>query len=303
MSCIGIDVSKAVLSCALNGQVKEFVNDEFGIEQALVWGKGANAWCMEATGRHHLKLADKVALLGGRCLVVNPGHAKKYLGFVDSRAKTDKIDALGLARLAEREGENLRPYKTVPPQVQKARDLLVQRRALKESLVALEQVAGQTGSGHLNETIAFMERSVKALNKELELALKDYPGYKRLRTIPSIGPMSAAILVCTFERGEFATSDSLVAFAGLDPRPRDSGKHRGKRSLSHQGDAQLRTILFMAARAGGRSGAYFKPYYDAQKAKGLSSTEACVILARKLLRVAWSVYKKEKAFEPIDNAT
>lgn len=302
MGCIGIDVSKSVLSCALDGQVEEFANDEAGIEKMLAWSKGARAWCMEATGRHHVKLADKVASLGGRCLVVNPGHAKKYLGFVDSRAKTDKIDALGLARLAEREGENLRPYKIVPSQVQKARDLLVQRRALTEARVALEQVAEQTGGGRLDEAIAAMRRSVHALGKELETALKGYPGYEYLRSIPSIGPMSAAILVCTLERGEFATSDSLVAFAGLDPRPRDSGRNRGKRKLSHQGDAQLRTILFMAARAGARRG-YFAPYYQAQKDKGLSSTEAAVILARKLLRVAWSVYKQQKPFEPLDRPT
>jgi transposase len=282
--------------------VKEFGNDEFGIEEAFLWARGAKTWCMEATGRHHLKLADRAVELGSRCLVVNPGHAKKYLGFVDSRAKTDKIDALGLARLAEREGESLHSYKTVPVQIQKARDLLVERRALTEARVALEQVAEQTGTANLDEAISSMKKSVEMIGKELAATLKGYPGYEHLMTIPSIGPMSAAVLVCTLERGEFLTSDSLVAFAGLDPRPRESGKIRGKRRLSHQGDAQLRTILYMAATAGART-KHFKPYYQAQKAKGLSSTEATVILARKLIRVAWSVYKQQKPFEPLDKQT
>lgn len=297
MSSVGIDVSKFSLSCALAGHVREFPNTPTGHEALVAWAREAQCWCMEATGRYHEPLARFAYQLGKRLLVVNPGRAKQYLSFVDGRAKTDRVDALALARLAEREGENLREYKPAPAAVQEARDILVRRRSLVETRVALEQVtqaAGDPGS-HLAQAVKAINLAQKALEKELAETLKDYPSYQHLLAIPGVGPMSAAVLVCALERGEFATSDSLVAYAGLDPRPRDSGRHRGQRKLSHQGDAGLRTILFMAARAGSRL-SLWKPYYAAQLAKGLSSTEATVILARKLIRVAWGVYKQGSPF-------
>lgn len=310
MLVLGIDVSKDTLSCAMNQEVRVFPNSSGGHAALFDWAGGAAIWCMEATGRYHFPVADYGYAAGLRSVVVNPGRAKKYLGFVSHRAKTDKVDALALARLAEREGDDLRPYKPVPPEVQAARDVLTRRRALVESRVCLEQVAQAAGDpeGHLTRAAGSIKQTQQELERQLAVILKGYEGYRHLLTIPGIGPLSAAILVCTLERGEFLTSDSLVAFAGLDPRPQDSGKQRGKRSLSHQGDAQLRSILFMAARAGARLPAW-KPYYVKQLAKGLPTTAATVILARKLLRVAWSVYKQNAPFtqrereEPLDNPT
>lgn len=297
MSSLGIDVSKVSLSCALAQEVREFPNTAAGHAQLWEWGKGAQAWCLEATGRHHLALAGFAHGLGVRCLVVNPGRARKYLAFVSPRGKTDRLDALALARLAEREGQGLRPYRPVPLAVQEARDALVRRRALVQARVSLEQTAREAGDpdGSLASAVAALRSSQAALEQGLAKALKGYAGYERLMTVPAVGPLSAALLTCALERGEFATPDSLVAFAGLDPRPKDSGKHRGTRALSHQGDAQLRTVLFMAARAGSRL-AEWKPYYAAQRAKGLSTTEATVVLARKLLRVAWKVYRQQAPF-------
>ena len=42
----------------------------------------------------------------------------------------------------------------------------------------------------------------------------------------------------------------------------------------------------------------WRPYYQAQRAKGLSATAAIVILARKMLRVAFALYKHDLPFDP-----
>ena len=42
----------------------------------------------------------------------------------------------------------------------------------------------------------------------------------------------------------------------------------------------------------------WKPYYEAQLAKGLSKTAATVILARKMVRVAFAVFKTNTPFDP-----
>jgi hypothetical protein len=40
------------------------------------------------------------------------------------------------------------------------------------------------------------------------------------------------------------------------------------------------------------------PYYARQLAKGLSGTEALLILARKLARTAWAICKHDTVFDP-----
>lgn len=299
MECVGIDVSKATLSCAFRQQVRVFDNDPKGHRGLLEWASAAQAWCMEATGRYHRDLAAYAVRSGRRCLVVNPGRAKKYLSFVDPRAKTDKVDALALARLAEREGENLRACLPPPPAIERARDVLARRRSLVESRIRLGQTIRTTGDPHgvLARVVESAQAACRELEKELAGILRGYPRYRTLLSIPGIGPLSAALAACAMERGEFPTSDSLVAFAGLDPRAADSGVRKGRRTLSHQGDAQLRTTLYMAARSGARLTAW-KPYYAKQLAKGLSTTEATVVLARKMLRTAWSIYRSGVDFRP-----
>jgi transposase len=296
MHCAGVDVSKYSLDCAFGGQVRRFANTEEGIAELALWALGAQGWCLEATGRHHLRAAARLSAFG-RCLVVNPGLARKYLGFVGGRAKTDRIDALGLARLGEREGENLREFRPVDAHVQRTRDLLSSRRALVDSRSSLGQLAEETGDpgGHLKASMDSMTSAIKDLDKEVAQAMKAHSGAANLKTVPGIGPLSAAMVACTLERGDFPAPDSLVAYAGLDPRPHDSGRHKGRRRLSRQGDAELRRVLFMAARSGARTDEW-KPYYESQLAKGLSKTEATVILARKLLRVCWKVYRQDGPF-------
>jgi transposase len=89
----------------------------------------------------------------------------------------------------------------------------------------------------------------------------------------------------------------VVAFAGLDPRVCDSGEHRGKRRLSKRGPAWLRRQLYLNALGASHSKA-LRPLYESIKSKGFAPTQALIILARKLLRVAYAVWKSGQAFDP-----
>lgn len=297
MSHLGVDVSKDILRCSMNSVVKDYPNVTEGHKGIVDWCGPDGQICMESTNRYHLGLANYAWSKKVRCVVLDPKRAKSYLSFVSGRGKTDKMDAQALARLSEVEGDRLRAYVPVPETVQKARDIMSRRKQVVECKVKLELTKKSLGdpSGQLEKLISELKASEKALALELHHTLKGYPEYELLQTIPGIGVMSAAVLLCALERGEFATSDSLIAFAGLDPVAADSGQKHGKRRLSHRGDAQLRTILYMAAQTGARLEEW-RPYYVSQLAKGYSTTEATVIVARKLMRVAWSMYKHKCAF-------
>jgi len=95
----------------------------------------------------------------------------------------------------------------------------------------------------------------------------------------------------------FTKVDAFIAHTGLDPRPDDSGDKRGRRRLSKRGPAELRRVMHTCAMSAARSQVW-RPYYLAQRAKGLSGTAALVVLARKMARTAYGLCKQNAAFDP-----
>jgi transposase len=109
--------------------------------------------------------------------------------------------------------------------------------------------------------------------------------------------LSAAAMVNSLERIPLKNADAFVAFTGLDPRPDDSGQHQGKRRLSKRGPSELRRLLYLAALSAIKTKTW-RPIYEHYRAKGLSSTAAIVIVARRIARTAWSMYTYKTEFDP-----
>src|SRR6187549_3305182 len=70
---------------------------------------------------------------------------------------------------------------------------------------------------------------------------------KRLQTIDGVGTLTSIRCATLFTRVPLHGSDAAVAFFGLDPRPHDSGQHRGRRRLSKRGPSEDRRLLYNAA--------------------------------------------------------
>jgi transposase len=69
-----------------------------------------------------------------------------------------------------------------------------------------------------------------------------------LRSIPGIGPVSAAMLIAEMPELGRMTAGEAAAMAGLAPVPHDSGAMRGRRAIAG-GRRALRHVLFQAALA------------------------------------------------------
>ena len=175
---------------------------------------------------------------------------------------------------------NHNPVVVLPQQLLRGfKELEPTLRQLEERFdVLLEQIDRQ-----VDEQIASDER----LNRGREL----------LKSITGFGPQGSALLAALLSRIGFANANALVAYSGLDPRANDSGARNGRRRLSKRGSAALRRQKYLAAFSAGRSKA-LAPLYRSIKARGFKPTQALVILGRKLLRVAWAVWKSGKPFDP-----
>lgn len=99
-----------------------------------------------------------------------------------------------------------------------------------------------------------------------------------------------------FRRMQGSSADAVIAFTGLDPGPSDSGKKTGQKLLSKRVWPEIRRLMYAAAVSGARKKTC-NGYCGALRDKGLSTTAALVVLARKLFCVPFSLFKKKVQFD------
>ncbi|MEM3650426.1 MAG: transposase [Candidatus Jordarchaeaceae archaeon] len=123
-----------------------------------------------------------------------------------------------------------------------------------------------------------------------------------LQTIPGISAEQAALILA--ELGDvrrFPTVDKVVAFAGLDPKVRESGKWKGKRKLSKKGSPTLRATLYRAAMGCRFKNPVVEAEYERRRSDGRSYRESLVSASRKLLKVVYAVLRDRKPFHLPEN--
>lgn len=303
---LGADVDSRyiVIACA----ARSFAPHRIGNERQaiLAWLRGVprgSRLGLEATGGYHELLADLAHAAGMQVFVINPRDLRRYAQGIGRRGKTDRIDAEVIARYVAREHAELHPY--IPPSKdQRALARLIKRRA---KLVVIKSTLTQSLRGlpgvrqELTQVMIRLERLIAQVEVLMQRALQQQPAAhqaaKHIAAIPGFGTLSSTCLGHSFTRLPYSNSDAVVAHTGFDPRPEDSGTKRGRRRLSKRGPAEQRRLLFNCARSAART-KLWQPYYQAQRAKGLSTTAATVILARKMLRVAFAVYRHNQPFDP-----
>lgn len=303
---IGIDVSKQSLSvCAWDGVSQrvrwqtELPNCEEGVRRLLAQTSPQEPWALEPTGR----CSDLVARLGqaqGRqVLLAPPRAAKQFLASVNPRAKTDRLDARGLAHYAA--SVALKPFVLKTDEMEKLSQLLSARKSLAQSLATfrLQQQALPRAARHLEEAEQALVGQLKALDNEIARLSRQEPAVVRLQRVPGIGPVSAAALAVRLKTISFASYDQFVAYVGLDVRVRQSGQRKGSLGLSRHGDAELRRLLYCCAQATLRTkDSPFAQQYQRERAKGLASTQALCAVARKMAKVAWALVRTGAEYDP-----
>ena len=301
---IGLDVDSkefvpAVADCKAGERTP---NTRAGIAK---WLKTLPPRCrigMEATGKHHELVARMAGQVGHVVYVINPRLIKNYAKATGTRGKTDAMDAQVIARYVKKESDRLREYVPRSNEQQQMHDLLRKRQTLVEARARLEQSFDVTKSDprELADIFRALASTLSALESDLQRLGRDGeqgPLYKRLLTIPGIGPAVAAHLVYYMTRWPLANANAWIACTGLDPRPNESGGRTGRRRLSKQGAPVLRQMLYMAAM-GLKRCRNGQPLYDALSGRGHPSTAVFNILARKLARIAWGVFKSGRDFDP-----
>ena len=219
--------------------------------------------------------------------------------------KTDRTDALLIARLGLR-GEG-RVYTPEPYMATKYYARGQQR--LTEFSMNLKRYNAHLNSVLQDELTQTAKEMLSDIQVQLKAARKQFVDdisatapeelQQRLQTIPGIGPYIAASLIGEIQdMKRFPTAKAFIAYAGLDPKVRQSGHTLNSTGrLTKRGSSYLRRSLFIAASIARRFDPYFKALYDKKRAEGKGYKVAVCVVARKLATVVRAMWLGERDYD------
>jgi transposase len=300
----GVDTAKDELVIQSAPDTKPFAipNTPKAIRAWLKTLPEGSALAIEATSTYHMEMAEQAHAAGFVVYVVDGLRLSKYRESIALRAKTDAHDAALLARYLSKERSSLKAW-TPPPAGHRKIQVLLRRRA---KLVEVRGMLRMSWSGDklFASELKHIEKALKkaelSLEKGLRAAIKDaglQDQLSRVRQLPGVGFLTAVGLVMSFMRGDFANSDAFVAYLGMDVTVAQSGKWSGKGRLSKRGDAEVRRLLYNASMSGSRT-ATWKQFYAHHLGRGKKTTQALVILARRLARLAFGLLRHQADWKP-----
>jgi transposase len=155
--------------------------------------------------------------------------------------------------------------------------------------------------GLLLDQYDLLERQIAAAERHVA-ELLDGELARRLQTIPAVGPATCAVLMA--EIGDifrFTDFDQLLAFAGVHPAERSSGRKGSNPEtswhMSKAGNAHLRAALYRIAVVGVRHNPVIAAHYARKRAAGKTKMNALGHCMRKALSLVWGVWRNERDFD------
>ena len=323
MQFIGIDVSKKRLHGAWlrdprQGSVRAKATDNSGEghEQLLAWAQRASGapagelcFVLEATGVYHEAVALFLHQAGGLVAVTNPLHVKRFAESHGIKIKNDAHDGRVLALYGHE--RNPKPWQPPPAQVRDLRALLRRLDALEEdrqreaNRLEKTQIEGAPGSvlDSLQAMLATLGEQIKRLRLQLDEHIDHHPELKKqrghLETIPGVGSKLSAEFLALFGSKHFRDAKQAAAFLGLVPVEHQSGTRILKRPrLAKNGDSRWRARLFLPALTAARYNPDVCALYQRLIAAGKCKMSATGAAMRKLVQIAFGVFKHQRPYQP-----
>ena len=296
---VGIDVSKAQLDVALRpiDDCWHVSHDELGITGLVerLQAVQPTLVVLEATGGLEVPVTGALAEAGLPVVVVNPRHARDFAKATGRLAKTDTLDARGLAHFAEAVRPTPRPLPEAQAQALSA--LLTRRRQLVQMLTAERrrlQTAPQRIRADIQAHIAWLERRLARTDADVAAAIHASPLWRAQDEIrpstPGVGPILSRTLVAEVPALGGLNRQAIAALIGVAPFNRDSGTLRGKRAV-WGGRAHVRAVLYMSTLAAVRHNPVLKAFYERLRSVGKAPKVALTACMRKLLTILNAMLK------------
>jgi hypothetical protein len=180
-------------------------------------------------------------------------------------------------------------------------------QAARQSVASLRGDVAESLVSELVAQVRHCQSAEKGMRKLLTHAFADLPDSPHVQvvTVPGIGAATAAALVAKIvDIDRFATPEEVVGYFGVFPQEDRSGVDKQGRPLppgtlrmSRKGNDLVRGYLWNAARTAIRHNPAVRALYRRLKAKGKRGDVAIGHCMRKLLHLAFAVWKTNRPFD------
>lgn len=321
---IGIDVSKLTFDIGIIDELNHqesycFENTTKGIRsffQLLRKRKisfESTFICMEHTGIYGCLILKLLVEKEAHLCVEMPLKIQKSLGL--QRGKSDKIDALRIAKYARKNYEELEIYIPNIRVLDNLKALVNVRRQLVKSQLDLKKYPNELKSfdkeiyklveKNTRKTLKTLEQEIKRIDKEIDqLILSDENLKSHMKLVTSVTGVGkiTAVYLCVFTNmfNRYQTPKQLACYCGIAPFEYSSGTSIRRRSKVHYiANKTLKKHLHLCALAAIRYDPEINKYYNRKLEEGKSKMLIINNVRNKLVQRICAVIKRQEPYVKI----
>jgi transposase len=189
---------------------------------------------------------------------------------------------------------------------------LYTRKHRQQWLQQLKQPGLLHRAERLYQELDFLQQLRRQARQDLMLESQKHPVCERLRTIPFLGPIRAAMLAARVQTPHrFRSKRQFWAYCGLGLETRSSADYQQlegelKRSrkkvlvrgLNVDHNHDLKNVFKGAAMSASIFAGPLQDFYQERLATGIQPEMAQLTLARKIAAIALTIWKKGESFDP-----
>ena len=173
----------------------------------------------------------------------------------------------------------------------------IELKSLAKTTVGIKDTSVSLHVIQLIELIELFDRQIKDIVTKITDTVNKLD--TKLLSVPGINIIACAIILGeTNNFDNFSNATKLLAFAGLDPKIRQSGNFSATSCrMSKKGSPYLRYALIFTAWNAVRHSEKFNKYYCLKRSQSKSHYNALGHVAHKLVRVIFTLIKKDISYQ------
>lgn len=292
---VGIDIGKFEIAVAVHGMkaVNTYKNEESDLKKFYQDNKQylkEGLVVLETTGGYEkavveFLLSKKVAVHRANTRIV-----KNFIRSLGKFGKSDKIDALCLAKYGQERQETLTLYEPISDADNELVQINNRINELKHDLVReknrLQAPDNKFIRKSLELNISHFEVEIARLQQIIDKLISENKGMQdkatKIQEVAGIGKITAINLLLSLPELGDISNKAIASLAGVAPHPNESGNKIGYRKTVG-GRRHVRPVLYLAAMGASRSKSPLGDWYRSLVARGKRPIVALVALARKIV--------------------
>ncbi|ELD0486786.1 transposase [Escherichia coli] len=305
---VGIDVSKDFLDVHAGSEALcRFPNHSggFSVLKRFLSRFNVSLILFESTGGYESLAVAYLQSCGYDVSVINPRQARYFARSMNRLAKTDKIDAEMLCRLAgviDASPERSRYVKPLTDEKRQKLSYMVRRRRQLVDIVVSERQRKSTADEYalasISNVIEFMQCQIEELDNDIKLhvssCFSDVSDI--IISFKGIGQTTAGVLLGELPELGKLNRRQISALVGVAPFNRDSGYMNGYRRV-FGGRSSVRSILYMSSLSAVRFNPVIKEFYQRLLNAGKPKKVALVACMRRMLCILNAMVRDNSCFD------